>query len=297
MNLTRPAGRSADKDWSYIEPLALNDWDRMHHPTNRFPRSPLLALATLSIVLPGNALGQNPDFEWRGRLSAGGTIEVKGVSGDIRATLASGDEVEVVAMKRGDRRDVEAVTFEVVEHRDGITVCALFPQRRGRTTYCDPGSWRDLRLERDLDVEVDFDVRIPADGRFVARTISGDIDIQGLRSDVVAKTVSGDVWIETMGLAEARTVSGSVRATLGRIDWTGELAFETVSGDVIVEAPDGLEADVDFSTISGDIETDFAIAVRGRGFVRHNLRGTIGNGGRELRLKTVSGDVSLRRGR
>ena len=269
----------------------------MPNPSNRFRRSPLLGLTVLAVLVHGQAAGQRPDFEWRGRLPAGAAIEVKGVSGDIRATPAGGEEVEVVAVKRGDPRDVEAVTFEVVEHRDGVTICALFPLRRGRTASCDPGSWHDLRLERDLDVEADFEVRVPAGGRFVARTISGDIDIRGLQGDVAANTVSGDVWIETSGLAEARTVSGSVRATLGRTDWSGELAFETVSGDVTVEAPDGLEADVDFATISGDIETDFAIAVRGRGFVRHSLRGTIGSGGRHLKLKTVSGDVTLRRRR
>jgi hypothetical protein len=240
---------------------------------------------------------QNADFEWRGRVASGATVEIKGVAGDIRAVPADGDEVEVLAFKDGDPRDVDAVTFDVFEHSGGVTICALFPLRRGRTAVCDPGSWHDLRLERDLDVEVDFEVRVPAAGRLVARTISGDIDIQRLTADVEANTVSGDVWVETSGLAEARTVSGSIRAIVGRTDWRGELSFETVSGDVTVEAPEGLEAEVDFSTISGDIETDFPIAVRGRGFVRHSLRGTIGGGGRDLRLKTVSGDVTLIRSR
>ncbi len=136
---------------------------------------------------------------------------------------------------------------------------------------------------------------MPAGVRFIGRTISGDVEVEDLDAEVLARTVSGDIEISTSDIAEASTVSGSIRAVLGRNDWRGDLEFSTVSGDVMVGVPDGLNTDVEFSALTGDLESDFRMTMRGRSFLRQRLRGTIGSGGRGLVLKTVSGDVRLRR--
>ena len=67
------------------------------------------------------------DFQWRGRVNAGQVIEIKGVNGSVRAEAASGNEVEVVAVKQGRRSDPNEVKIAVVEHGDGVTVCAVYP--------------------------------------------------------------------------------------------------------------------------------------------------------------------------
>ena len=46
---------------------------------------------------PAKAVQQG-DFEWRGSLSQGQTLYIRGVNGPIEATLASGSEVEVRAV-------------------------------------------------------------------------------------------------------------------------------------------------------------------------------------------------------
>jgi hypothetical protein len=49
------------------------------------------------------------EFRWHGPVAPGGVVEVKGVNGAIRAEPAVGNEVEIVALKRGRRnspRDV-----------------------------------------------------------------------------------------------------------------------------------------------------------------------------------------------
>ncbi len=53
------------------------------------------------------------------------------------------------------------------------------------------------------------------------------------------------------------------------------------------------DAEVDIRTTSGRISTDFRIAVEGT-FEKNELQGTIGAGGVLIRLRTTSGDVSLR---
>jgi hypothetical protein len=46
-----------------------------------------------------------PDFSWHKAMAAGKTLEIKGVNGEIRATLASGNEASVTATKTSRRSD------------------------------------------------------------------------------------------------------------------------------------------------------------------------------------------------
>jgi len=254
---------------------------------------PLAVMAVLALAA-AEASAQGDSFEWQGRIASGGSLEVKGVSADIRADLAAGDLAEVRALKRGRRSDFDDVDFEVVQDDKYVTVCVIYRDRRGRWTSCEPEGWAHMDLD-DIDVSVGFTVRVPADVEFAGRTISGDVEVEGLRSDVVAKTVSGRVTVSTSGIAEASTVSGSIRASLGRGDWDGGLRFSTVSGSITLQLPRELDTEVEFESLSGEFDSDFPITVRS---ARHRwiggaLRGTIGAGGRYLELATVSGDVRL----
>ena len=147
-------------------------------------------------------------------------------------------------------------------------------------------------------MSVDFEVRVPAGVRFEGTTVSGDVEATDLRSEVSATTVSGDVRVSTSEVAWATTVNGYLDVEMGSDDWE-KLEFSTVSGDITLRLPSGIDADVRFSSLSGDFESDFDLAGetrRGR-WIGSRVRGTIGDGGRTLRLNTVSGDVSVLRGR
>ena len=240
------------------------------------------------------ALGVQQDFEWSGRVDRGKTIEIIGVNGPIRATAASGDQALVTATKREGRRgDPDDVRIEVVEHGDGVTICAVYPSRdRDEPNECRPHG-RGRNSVRNNDTKVEFTVRVPAGVDFVGRTVNGDVEADGLSGAVKAVTVNGDVEVSTSGVAEGRTVNGSIYAVLGSADWRGDLEFSTVNGTITVELPSGVGADVLASTVNGSIKTDFPLTVRGRWGPRE-MRGTIGGGGPELRLSTVNGSIRLR---
>ena len=93
------------------------------------------------------------DFEWQGAIARGDEIEIKGVSGDIIAEFSSGDKVEVFATKRGRRYDPDDVEIEVVTGSNGVTICAVYPSRRGRPNECEAGSRGRMNV-RNNDVRV-----------------------------------------------------------------------------------------------------------------------------------------------
>ncbi|UCF41340.1 MAG: DUF4097 family beta strand repeat protein [Gemmatimonadota bacterium] len=252
-------------------------------------------LATLgAVAMPASLMAQ--DFEWSGRLATGMAVEVKGINGDIEALPASGNQVEVTAVKREGRRGyAEEVTFEVVEHDGGITICAMYPSEPGkRENECREGGHGHMSVH-DNDTEVDFTVRVPAGVDLVARTVNGNVDTGAMGGDVWAFTVNGSIEITAAGYAHANTVNGSIRAHMGRSDWQGDLEFQTVNGSITVELPADLSARVEASTVNGDMQTDFPLTIQGRWGPRR-LSGTIGEGGRTLRLSTVNGGISLQRG-
>jgi hypothetical protein len=251
------------------------------------------AAAPGAIARGASAEPQN-DFRWRGRLAAGRLVEIKGVNGRIDAEPSSSGEVEVSAEKSARRSDASSVRVEVVEHAEGVTICAVYPSSDSdKPNVCAPGGGGRMNV-RNNDTQVEFKVRVPAGVRFAGRTVNGDVEAEGLGADVEATTVNGSVKVSTTGLARAMTVNGSINASMGRADWTDELTFHTVNGGIELSFPASLSASVEAETVNGDIESDFPMTVTGR-FSKRHLTATIGGGGRELNLKTVNGSVQIRR--
>ena len=263
----------------------------------RYRGMAVMVALVLTAVPSFRLTAQDVDFSWKGRVAAGKVIEIRGVNGDVDATLTSGNEVQVTAVKRSKRSDPEEVKIEVVEHNDGVTICAVYPTPRNarHENTCEPGDGYRSNTE-DNDVSVDFTVRVPARVLLDARTVNGDVSAERLEGDVYATTVNGGVTISTTGVAEATTVNGSIRATMGHADFK-HAEFTTVNGGITLELPANLAAEVRAETVNGDIDTDFPLSVSGR-FSSRRLVGTIGSGttsGRTLYLKTVNGSLKLRK--
>jgi hypothetical protein len=275
----------------------------------------ILCAAATAAILAGTAVhptgAQQGDFHWSGRLAQGEQIQIDNVIGDIRAEPTDGGEVTVTGVRSGE--DAGSVRIEVVRRREGTVICAIYSddgRHRDDDDYDgrDDGQPRDACNQRHVHVHdshaaVAFTVRVPAGVRLAAHTVSGSVDVRGLRGPVDAKSVSGNVHVSATGPVQAMTVSGNVVAELGRTAGR-DLEFRSVSGDVTLQVPAGIDAEFDARTLSGSIDSDFPLQ-RGRGDdhggfnirVGQEAHGTLGRGGPSLRVTTVSGDVTLRRAR
>ena len=248
----------------------------------------------LILSITTSAAAQDETWSWNKVVAAGKTVAVKGVIGDITAEPATGNQVQVIARKSGSRSEVREVQIEVVEHEGGVTICAMYPTHGDRYSECGPDRYSSN--SRDNDVTVDFEVRVPRGVKFNGSSVTGSVRATGLTADVKASSVSGDVRVSTTGIVRASTVSGSIKVRMGRTDWDETLGFSTVSGNILLEMPGELNTDIRMTTVSGSLDSDWQMTVgNSRRFGPRNLNGRIGNGGRELRLSTVSGDVELRR--
>jgi hypothetical protein len=234
------------------------------------------------------------DFKWSGAVPAGQTLEIKGITGGIRAQAASGAEALVTAVKTARKSEPESVKIEVIKHDGGVTICAVYPSKRStRPNVCTPGPDSHQEVQ-DNDVSVKFTVLVPAGVRFAGTTVNGGVDADGLDGPVSLSTVNGSVSLAIRGGGEATTVNGGITASLGRADWKDELAFTTVNGNITLTLPASLSTELEASTVNGAIDSDFPLLVRGKISPR-KITGTIGSGGRELKLSTVNGSIRLRK--
>jgi len=259
-------------------------------------------LTGMAVVFAGRpASAQEQPFRWSGAIAPGGVLEVKGIMGSIFAEPSTTGQAEVVATKSGRARDFANVEIRVVEASDGVTICAVYHPEDFFGDDCDLEDRRDDRGRRgdNARVDVDFSVRVPAGVELIASVVTGDVEAHGLGSNVMAHSVSGDVTVSTTGVVEAGSVSGFLDLSMGSLDWT-RLSYNTVSGDITLRVPDDFAAEIDFESLSGDLDTDFPMMIERRRdgrFVGSEVTGTIGEGGRRLAFHTVSGDVRLLRAR
>jgi hypothetical protein len=259
---------------------------------------PMLSLGLLTVGLAVPAWAD--DFQWQGKVARGGAIEVKGVNGGIHASAASGDQVEVTAIKRARHGNPDEVEIKVVEHAGGVTICTLYP---GSSGECQPGQSghrsghtpsHESTGGHNNDTEVEFTVHVPAGVRFIGRTVNGGIDASALPSDAEAYTVNGGIKLEAAGHALGETVNGGIHASLGRADWTGALDFKTVNGGITLELPAQAGAELKAQTVNGEITSDFPLTLQGALSKRH-VTATIGGGGRQLTLSTVNGGIHIQK--
>jgi DUF4097 and DUF4098 domain-containing protein YvlB len=133
--------------------------------------------------------------------------------------------------------------------------------------------------------------------RFAARTVNGAVDARMLQSDADVRTVNGQVTVSTSGVAKASTVNGSLDVSFGSAIWTSPLEFSTVNGSIALRVPPVVDAQVKAQTMNGGFSSDVPLVIQSSEDRGHRITGIIGNGGRELSLKTVNGSIHLQAAR
>jgi len=254
-----------------------------------------LAALLLGFMSP---LARAQDFQKTYSLGAGGRLSLHNVSGDIVINGYDGSAIQVKGFKEG--RDRDRVEVEDRSNANRVDLRARYPQN----CNCDASIRFEVEVPRSVSYQFD-----------PIATASGNIEVSGVKGDLAVKSASGDVRVSkatgsirastASGNVEVRDVAGSVNASsasgnveveIDRLEGNNRMEFSTASGDVSVKLPANLDADIEMSSQSGDLSTDFPIEIHspevGPG---HRARGRLGNGSHSLRLSSASGNVRLLR--
>ena len=290
-----------------------------------------LIVAAFSVI-PAASFAQDESREvFRGEVAEGSWLRVRTLKGDIEVREASG-RTAVVRARQRSRRDTDGVaTFEVRRDGSNITICAIYEH----TTRCDAESYdtrQSRRRYNDGDyTSADFTVELPRGVKLMAATGNGDVEARGATNEVTAASGNGEISVNGSGgrvnassgngdvdVTDAR---GPVRASSGNGDITvrtsdgpvtassgngrinvrmdrlvndDNMSFSTGNGSIEISLPANASAEIDANVGMRNFETDFPMQLEGR-MSGGRIEGTIGGGGRRIRMSTGNGRIAIRK--
>jgi len=263
----------------------------------------------------GSVFIRNLEGEFTGT-TGGGEINIESSRGSARLTTGGGpvnvtnSNLSGSVTTGGGGVLIQGVTGGLVGHsgsggvfygREGVTFSEVSANGVGRTT-----DGRVFVNKSGGDVRV-----VDAPNGATISTGGGKVTVGNSGGDVRVSTGGGDVTIRSASKGvKIETGAGDVRTT---VSGTGgyPVDVESGSGTVILTLPAGLSAELDLETAFTNnhrgttrIESDWPVSTTvtpdwdaregtPRRYVR--ARQTIGNGGARIRVRTVNGDIIIRR--
>jgi hypothetical protein len=215
-----------------------------------------------------------------------GDVTVEGYDGDELLITGSGHhEVPAPSLASGLRPvyasggDNTRLGLSVTQTGDNTLRIVSTPSGDGRYVIRVPRRTDVAFTRNNWNLSNDLTVRNLA-GRLEVSLNSGDLRLLNMSGPVVANTVSGDVKVQFNGVPDQ------------------PCAISTVSGDVDVSMPATAKISLTLRSISGEIYTDFDLNL-GEGNMQHvggqTVQGRANGGGTSVSLRTVSGDVFVRK--
>ncbi len=268
--------------------------------TTRFSLLSLtFSIAALAVVF---ALPAHAD-EWAKTYTLTGKPDLRVETSDANIRVSTWDQNTIEAKVITTRYKIGEGGIRVEEHQtgDSVDIEVRYPHHDFNV------GWGNHR--------VDIIIQMPREGRVNLRTGDGKIDLAGLKGEMdlhsgdgsenldgvdgKLRASTGDRHITARGRfdeLDLKTGDGhvEVRAANGSSLGTG-WRLETGDGNVSLEVPGDLAADVDLHTSDGHIDLEFPVTTEGK--IRENeVRGKINGGGNLVTIRTGDGSIHLRKG-
>jgi len=248
----------------------------------------------------------------------GGAVRISNSNGKTRVVGEEREDVEILAHKyaRAESEDaaeqmLERIRVVAEEVGGSLDLEAVIPKKWNRH-----GS-------------VSLEVRVPRAVRLEVSAANGKVCLEGLRSSVDARSSNGPVRIHDVlgdidvftsnakvscdctcgrliarssngkielgahrGSIDASTSNGFIRATIEELGREG-VRLATSNGRIVLELPEDVDAEVDIRVENGVIRSSRSLEGAGDE-ANGRMRGRLGRGGAQIRLRTSNGVISLR---
>jgi DUF4097 and DUF4098 domain-containing protein YvlB len=255
------------------------------------------AALLLTLVLAAPALAQrNRDRDWDDdrdqgpketetvdrtlTVQPGGTLILKTFSGRVDIKAGSGNQVVVHAVRRATRSRLNDIKLEITQSGNTVTIDAnhQLVERRNNNV-----------------VETDFDISVPADMRLDVKTFSADVTVTGVRGSHQIDGFSSEVrLVRVAGPMKVKTFSANVELQADAWNNGDDLDLNTFSGDIILRLPSNASGTINFDSFSGNFNSELPVTLQTSS--KRNFRGDLNGGGNtDFKLKTFSGNVTIRK--
>jgi hypothetical protein len=243
---------------------------------------PLVLNAALAHASDDGAMVRE-EFHQTYPLAANGRIELENITGAVHVSVWDQNQVKVDAIKRaGDDQRLKDEEIRIDVHPDSISIETRYHEQGDDWhTNHNPGS-------------VEYTLTVPRNARLdEIKLINGALDVTGVAGEVRASCINGKLVARGLGgRAKLQTINGPLNAEFDRL--ASQLDLSSVNGPVRLTLPSDAKARIEASTVHGGIDNDFGLHTNNHHFVGHDLRGELGGGGTEIRLRNVNGSIDVR---
>ena len=158
--------------------------------------------------------------------------------------------------------------------------------------------------------DTDYTIMLPAKVRLqidYGSFRSDDITIRGMASEVEVKSQVGDLsFLDVTGPIVASTLSADITVAFSSLSQSSPTSLASVSGDIDIAIPENSKGNFSLGTTSGEIYTDLNFDAEdlsparwGKGMPGFpgaiNAHAMLNGGGVEVSIRSVSGDIFIRK--
>lgn len=288
------------------------------------PRLALLALAacvstacTIDLDAAQYTAKEDKSFTVTGKAD----ITLKTFDGSISVMAWDKSEVALTIERHaGSQAEAEALKVKTEQNGDRLVIEAVKPEGHDGVHV----GWHTGRsVSFVLHVPKQTDLTASSgDGSIQATGVAGTVQLKSGDGSIKAADLVGDVTVHTGdGSVDADNVSGALDVSTGdgsvsisgapktlkartgdgsvNVKVTGAVAgptedwdISTGDGGITVNLPSGFNAQLDAHTGDGSISAD-DFGLRPTGEDKNNLQGTLGSGGRTLRIRSGDGSIHV----
>ena len=251
----------------------------------------LAALLFFAVALDAATLQET--FDRTLNVRPGTQFVLSNVNGRITLSAWDQPQVRIHAVKKVESHDANDAKTVLGQTRIDITQNDTLVHVITRMPHRDFG-FLDLLTGSNVNTNVTYDVTLPRSMNVTVDNTNGAIEIAEVRGVLKLETTNGRIHVlRCAGHVDATTTNGSITAELLQISGGQPMSFETTNGRISLALPPNFGARVDAQTSNGSISSELPIATHH--VEKHELRGVIGAGGPELKLRTTNGRIEITR--
>ncbi len=265
--------------------------------------SPILALLLLLVFAPGvHAQADNDAQVINIPLSRPGEpvqLEISIISAHIEVIGENREDAQFeVSVMEGSRKiitpsgtknlSIGAYSVEVEERDNRISLDT---------------DWRanQVRVVARVPQRADLELETVNDGVIEVSNITGALQLTNINGPITAHGITGSVIAES--------VNDTIDVRFTQMEGSEVMSFNSVNGDLVLGLPAGAGAELHIDSAEGEITSDFEVDVvpsrpvvtreDNRGGVEVKVESVIvaklGGGGPVIKMKTLNGDIAIRK--
>lgn len=252
-------------------------------------------------ILPLFVMSQENKFEYSPKVK--NRVEITNLLGEINLQNTSGNAIVIESDIKFEKPE-RAEGLQLLGAMEDNTGLAINVSEENGVVYIS-GISKQVR-DHTYTVSIPLGVAVSID--YHSPFAQGDLTIDSFKGSLEIKTLNAGVkLINCTGPFAVNSVSGNVEAVFSSFSQEEPTSLATVSGFIDVTLPTSDKASISISNLTGNVynnlnlksteEEDTDERAEGLGAIKHKGKNnyTLNGGGQEMYLKSVSGNIYLRK--